>query len=126
MSEPAAAIVPEGTTRVQGTWRDRCVGTGPFRVVDFAPDLRLQLERNPLYWREGYPKSEGVVFRFGMSPEETRSEFLAGRLSIASDLLPADVETLRRDPRHGSGYRESPGFPRTWWASTSADRSSQT
>src|SRR6185295_3665242 len=25
-----------------------------------------------------------------------------------SDLLPADVETLRRDPRHGPGYRESP------------------
>ena len=108
MSEPAAAIVPEGTTRVRGTWRDGCVGTGPFRVVDFDPDRRLQLERNPLYWREGYPKSEGLVFRFGMSPEETRSEFLAGRLSIASDLLPADVETLRRDPRHGPGYRESP------------------
>jgi ABC-type transport system substrate-binding protein/serine/threonine protein kinase len=108
MSEPAAAIVPEGTTRVRGTWRDGCVGSGPFRVVDFDPDRRLQLERNPLYWREGYPKSEGLVFRFGMSPEETRSEFLAGRLSIASDLLPADVETLRRDPRHGPGYRESP------------------
>jgi ABC-type transport system substrate-binding protein/serine/threonine protein kinase len=108
MSEPAAAIVPEGTTRVRGTWHDQCVGTGPFRVVDFDPDRRLQLERNPLYWREGYPKSEGLVFRFGMSPEEIRSEFLAGRLSIASDLLPADVETLRRDPRHGPGYRESP------------------
>jgi ABC-type transport system substrate-binding protein len=108
MSEPAAAIVPEGTTRVRGTWRDHCVGTGPFRVVDFDPDRRLQLERNPLYWREGYPKSEGLVFRFGMSPQEIRSEFLAGRLSMASDLLPADVETLRRDPRHGPGYRESP------------------
>ena len=108
MSEPAAAIIPEGTTRVRGTWRDQCVGTGPFRVVSFEPGRRLQLEKNPHYWREGYPRSDGIVFRFGMSPEEIRSEFLEGRLSIASDLLPADVETLRRDPRHGSGYREAP------------------
>ena len=108
MSEPAAAIVPEGTRRVSGTWRDQCVGTGPFRVVSFEPGRRLQLEKNPHYWREGYPRSNGIIFRFGMSPEEIRSEFLEGRLSIASDLLPADVEALRRDPRHGSGYRESP------------------
>jgi len=108
MSEPAAAIVPEGTTRIRGTWRDYCVGTGPFRVVTFEPGRRLQLEKNPHYWREGYPRSDGIVFRFGMSPEEIRSEFLEGRLSIASDLLPADVETLRRHPRHGPGYRESP------------------
>ena len=108
MSEPAAAIVPEGTRRVSGTWRDQCVGTGPFRVVSFEPGRRLQLEKNPHYWREGYPRSDGIIFRFGMSPEEIRSEFLEGRLSIASDLLPADVEALRRDPRHGSGYRESP------------------
>ncbi|HSD72180.1 MAG TPA: ABC transporter substrate-binding protein, partial [Thermoanaerobaculia bacterium] len=108
MSEPAAAIVPEGTTRVRGTWRDQCVGSGPFRVVSFDPGRRLQLERNPHYWRQGYPKSDGIVFRFGMAPEEIRTEFLEGRLSIASDLLPADVEALRRDPRHAAGYRESP------------------
>jgi ABC-type transport system substrate-binding protein len=108
MSEPAAAIVPEGTTTIRGTWRDRCVGTGPFRVANFEPGRRLQLEKNPHYWREGYPKSDGIVFRFGMTPEEIRSEFLEGRLSIASDLLPDDVETLRRDPRHASGYREFP------------------
>ena len=41
MSEPAAAIVPEGTRRVSGTWRDQCVGTGPFRVVSFEPGRRL-------------------------------------------------------------------------------------
>ena len=108
MSEPAAAIVPEGTIQISGTWRDQCVGTGPFRVAAFDPGRRLQLERNPHYWREGYPRSDGIVFRFGMSPEEIRSEFLEGRLAIASDLLPADVDAFRRDPRHGPRYRESP------------------
>jgi ABC-type oligopeptide transport system substrate-binding subunit len=48
------------------------------------------------------------VFRFGVQPEEMRSEFLAGRFSVASDLLPRDAETLRQDRRYASGYKESP------------------
>jgi ABC-type oligopeptide transport system substrate-binding subunit len=68
----------------------------------------LELQRNPDYWREGYPKSEGLVFRFGVSPEEIKSDFLAGRLSIASDLLPAEAEALQHDPRFRSGYQETP------------------
>ena len=88
--------------------REGAIGTGPFRLVSFEAGRRLELERNPHYWREGYPKSEGVVFRFGVSPQEIRDGFLAGRFSLASDLLPADAEAFRHDPRFASGYRENP------------------
>ncbi|HMA17664.1 MAG TPA: ABC transporter substrate-binding protein, partial [Thermoanaerobaculia bacterium] len=108
LSYAAAAIVPEGTTQIGGTWREGAVGTGAFRAVAFEPGRRLELERNPNYWREGYPKSEAIVFRFASAPDEIRADFLAGRLSIASDLLAADAEALRRDPRFASGYRETP------------------
>ena len=108
ISYPALAIVPEGTTSLGDHWSQGCAGTGPFRVTRFDPGSVLEMERNPGYWRDGYPRSEGLVFRFGVSPEEMKSEFLAGRLSIASDLLPADAEALRHDPRFASGYRESP------------------
>ncbi|MFY9551103.1 MAG: ABC transporter substrate-binding protein, partial [Thermoanaerobaculia bacterium] len=108
VSFAATAIVPEGTGAIGSSWKNGAVGTGPFRVVAFEPGRRLELERNPYYWREGHPRSEGVVFRFGVSPEETRDEFLAGRLSLAWDLLPADAEAFRHDPRFAGGYRESP------------------
>jgi ABC-type transport system substrate-binding protein/serine/threonine protein kinase len=108
LSFSPTAIVPEGTGVIGSSVREGAVGTGPFRLVSFEPGRRLELERNPHYWREGYPRSEGIVFRFGVSPEEIRDEFLAGRLSLASDLLPADAETFRHDPRFASGYRESP------------------
>ncbi|MGH9367149.1 MAG: ABC transporter substrate-binding protein, partial [Thermoanaerobaculia bacterium] len=75
----------------------------------------------PGYWREGYPRCEGVVFRFGVSPEEIRSEFLAGRLSIASDLLPADAEAFRHDPRFAASYRESPRLT-TYYATFNRQR----
>ncbi|MGH9368142.1 MAG: ABC transporter substrate-binding protein [Thermoanaerobaculia bacterium] len=108
ISYAATAIVPEGTGVVGSNVPEGAVGTGPFRVVSFEPGRRLELERNPHYWREGYPKSEGLDIRFGPSPEEIRTEFLAGRLSLARDLLPADAEAFRHDPRFASGYRESP------------------
>jgi ABC-type transport system substrate-binding protein len=108
LSYAPTAVVPEGTGAIGSSWREGAVGTGPFRVVNFEPGRRLELERNPHYWREGIPRSEGIVFRFGVPPQEIREEFLAGRFSIASDLLPADAEAFRHDPRFASGYRESP------------------
>ncbi len=107
---PGCGIVPEGTETVGDSWRKGAVGTGPYRVVAFEPGKRLELDRNLSYWRDGFPKNEGVVFRFGVSPEEIRTEFLAGRFSIASDLLPADAETLRQDPRFRASYLESPSL----------------
>ncbi len=107
VSYTATAIVPEGTGAI-GSGALGAVGTGPFRLVSFEPGRRLELERNPHYWREAYPRCDGVVFRFGVSPDEIRNEFLAGRLSLASDLLPADAEAFRHDPRFASGYRENP------------------
>jgi ABC-type oligopeptide transport system substrate-binding subunit len=108
VSFAATSIVPEGTRKIGTSWKEGAVGTGPFRVLRFEPGRRIELERNPHYWREGYPRSEGVEFRFGLTPEEIRDDFLAGRLSVATELLPADAESLRQDQRFAAGYRENP------------------
>jgi ABC-type transport system substrate-binding protein/serine/threonine protein kinase len=108
VSYAPTAVVPEGTGAVGATSEEGVIGSGPFRLVSFEIGRRLELERNPGYWRDGYPRADGVVFRFGVTPEEARSEFLAGRLSLAADLLPTDAEAFRHDPRFASGYRENP------------------
>lgn len=108
VSYGGSAIVPEGSERFGNSWQEGSVGTGPFRVVKFDPGHRLELERNKTYWRKGYPKSEGLVFSFGVSSVDILSGFRAGRFSLASDLIPADVEVLRREPDFASGYRETP------------------
>ena len=108
ISYHAAAVVPEGSDNVGDSWQNGSVGTGPFRVVKFEPGVRLELERNKGYWRTGFPKCEGVTFNFGVSSTEILSQFRAGRFSLASDLLPADAESLRREPVFASGYHEIP------------------
>ena len=56
ISYTATAILPEGTASIGSTAREGAVGTGPFRVVSFEPGRRLELERNPHYWRPGLPR----------------------------------------------------------------------
>jgi len=106
LSNVVASIVPEGSD--PGAGPPGCIGTGPFRVVGFEPGRRLELERNRSYWRTGYPRSEALVFTFAASPEDILSGFRGGRFSLASDLFPADVDALRREPEFASGYRETP------------------
>ena len=141
LSNVSAAIVPEGTGAIGPSLREGAVGTGPFRLVGFDTGRRLELERNPHYWREGHPKSEGIVFRFGVSPEEIRNEFLAGRFSLASDLLPADntyehgfdnnAQRRGAAPETGPGGRRrrihtpdsgTPGRPGAWAHPAGASR----
>ena len=108
LSALAASIVPEGTGHIGDSLRDGAIGTGPFRVVRFEPGTVLELERNPAYWRKGFPKCDHLVFHFGMAPVNILSEFRAGRVSLAADLYPEDVEALRRDATHAAGYMERP------------------
>lgn len=110
ISYHAAAIVPEGSDKFGGSWQEGSVGTGPFRVVKFEPGVRLELERNRTYWRSGYPRSERLIFNFSVAPADILSQFRAGRFSLASDLLPAEAEALRREPEFASGYHEVPSL----------------
>jgi ABC-type transport system substrate-binding protein len=108
LSHINVAIVPEGTTRIGLGPSEGAVGTGPYRVVRFEPGVRLELERNPMYWQRGLPRCERLVFHFGVPPQEILAGFRSGRFSLAADLFPADVEVLRRDATLAAGYRETP------------------
>ena len=108
LSHPLSAILPRGIDSLSSSWKTGCVGTGPFRVLRFSPGERLQLERNPDYWRPGFPCAERWTCKFGIPPLDHLEEFRGGRLTLASSLRPSDAETLRRDPKFAAGYREAP------------------
>ena len=108
LAQTQASIIPEGGEPAPGAAADQWAGTGPFRVVAFEPGRRLELERNRNYWRPGYPRCDRLVFHFGVAPKEILAGFREGRFSLACELLPGDVEELRRQPEFAPGYKETP------------------
>ena len=108
LTHPGMGIVPENADQFEGSWRDGCVGTGPFRVVRFTPGEGVDLEKNPHYWRPERPRAQRLQFHFGYTVERAVTEFRAGRLSLVGSLPGSQVEALRRDPQFAGGYHEAP------------------
>ncbi len=104
----AVSIIPENSVNFVGNWREGCVGTGPYRIDAFDPGRTLKVQANPGYWRPGVPKNDGLEFTFGCSPSEIMTGFRNKRFSIAWNLFPSDVETLRHDSRLFGNYHEIP------------------
>jgi ABC-type transport system substrate-binding protein len=102
ISYNATAIVPEGTGAIGTTAREGAIGTGPFRVVSFEPGRRLELERNPHYWRAGLPRSEGIVFHLGITrrrPAPSSSPSACRSRAISCLPTPRRSATTRALPR---------------------------
>lgn len=105
-----ASVIPEGCDRFEGSWRDGCIGTGPFRVLRFDAGSRIELEPNPYYWQDGMPRSEALHFLLRVPSGEMVNGLRANRFTIAWDLLPSDAEALRQEPEFASGYHATPSL----------------
>ena len=74
------------------------IGTGPYRLVSFAQNERLELARNPTYWGPPEPWDR-VTIRFIPQAASRAAALLAGEVDLIDYVPVQDVENLRRDPR---------------------------
>lgn len=78
-----------------GTINTTPIGTGPFRIAEFQPGVRLLLERHEDYWQEGLPYLDVVDIR--IIPDDTvrRTALVAGDVDWVFSVPLQDVEQLR-------------------------------
>jgi len=96
-------IVSEDVVREHGDLQQVVVGTGPFRFVEYVPQTRLVLERNPDFWgtdAEGnrLPYLDGIVFQFYPDPTARTTAIQTGSVDFIEYVPSADVDILRADP----------------------------
>lgn len=93
---PAIGIVPENSG---DDFSRNPVGTGPFRLVHFAPDDRVELERFGDYF-EGAPSIRSLVFR--VIPDETTRalELRKGSIDVALNSLSPDMVFSLKNEAH--------------------------
>ncbi len=87
---------------------ERCLGTGPYRVVALTPD-RVVLRRNARP-RHPEPLLEEVVFRRFASPSEGLRLLRRPSASAALDPSPAMLREARADPRFRLATSDSGGL----------------
>lgn len=59
--------------------RTHLVGTGPFILKEFKPDVSMTWVKNPNYWRKGRPYLDGIEFKYISDPVTARMAFEAGQ-----------------------------------------------
>src|SRR5262249_40349064 len=82
------------------------VGLGPYRIVSFAPDQRLVLERNPFFWkvdRNGHrlPFIDRVVFEILPDLNAMVLKFSSSQMDMLYVVPPESVESLKRGEENG-------------------------
>ncbi len=79
--------LPLARWRESGGWfLEHQVVNGPFRLADWQPDQQIVLERNPAYYREGYPRLDRVVFRIVPEANNRLSQLLAGTVDFVTQV----------------------------------------
>jgi peptide/nickel transport system substrate-binding protein len=68
--------------------RQHPIGTGPFKFVEFKPNERITLTRNPDYWKKGRPYLDGIVFTIVRDVSTAHLAFVAGKLDWVPTSLP--------------------------------------
>ena len=68
--------------------RQHPIGTGPFKFVEFKPNERITLTRNPNYWKKGRPYLDGIEFPIFREMSTANLAFIAGRLDWIATPIP--------------------------------------
>lgn len=96
MASPAA-IKKAGAQ--YGTPSSQAVGTGPFVFKEWRSGDRIVLEKNPNYWKQGFPKSNQLVMRFIADPAARLAQLRSGTIDLTVDLAPDQIKEVQSDAK---------------------------
>jgi peptide/nickel transport system substrate-binding protein len=75
------------------------VGTGPFKLADWARDTSVKFEKFPGYWQKGKPYVDGIEWLIIGDMVTRTMAFKKGDTDVLLILEPSDVKDLEKDGR---------------------------
>lgn len=96
-------IVPQHVVEANGDLQNTVVGTGAFRFVEYLPQTRMVLERNPNYWRTDaagnqLPYLDGIQIIFYPDPTARTTAIQTGNVDWIEYVPSPDIPILQVDP----------------------------
>jgi oligopeptide transport system substrate-binding protein len=98
LAMPFAAAVPqEEVARWGEDFARHPVGSGPFKLQEWAPGQRLLFVRNPDYFIARVPRLAGVLRLVGVTDDLAWLKYRSGQLDVAN-IPPAEFPRVVKDP----------------------------
>ncbi len=100
-SAALAYILPREAADKDGMFKTRetVIGTGPWMLERYEPNVRLSFVRHPGYFRPGLPYTDGIEVRIDTDPASKLAAWLSGQYDFAPEihmtLQRVDLETIR-------------------------------
>ena len=107
LDSPAlAAILPKEAADKDGMFKkpETVIGTGPWMLDRYEPNVRISFVRNPTYFQPGLPYVDAIEMRIDTDPASKLAAWLGGQYDFAPEihmtLQRTDLEViLKRKPK---------------------------
>lgn len=101
-SPATTAILPKEAADKDGMFKtpETVIGTGPWMLERYEPNVRISFVRNPNYFQPGLPYADGVEFRIDADPASKLAAWLSGQYDFAPEIhmtfQRSDLEVVKR------------------------------
>ena len=97
LATSSAIIFAPETIEANGDLTQVAVGTGPFRFVEYVPNTRVVLEKNPEYWEEGLPYLDGLEMTFVSEDTQRTNAIITGEVDFVEYAPLRDIDQMEAD-----------------------------
>jgi peptide/nickel transport system substrate-binding protein len=92
-------IVPQSVKdKPQDFLKKNVIGTGPFTLQDWQPDVQMKLVRNNNYWQPGLPYLDGITIRIIKDEGTIIAGLRTGDIDLSTLEDPNNFELLKSNP----------------------------
>lgn len=92
--EPTYIQSPTAIQKYGNEYTNHAVGTGPFKLVSFDPQTKIELERFDDYWGTK-PSFKSLIFKINPDDQSKVADLLAGNVDVITRPPADQIETLK-------------------------------
>jgi peptide/nickel transport system substrate-binding protein len=90
---------PKAIQEEKEQFKEKPVGTGPYKFVEWKRNDAITLDKNPNYWKKGLPKTDKLIIRSIPDNSARLSALRAGELDLIEGVNPDDLKTIEGDSK---------------------------
>ncbi|SEB84228.1 ABC transporter substrate-binding protein [Paenibacillus sp. GP183] len=103
-------VSPDAVKKYGKDFATHPVGTGPFVFKESVRGSSLTLDKNPNYWKTGFPRLDKVVYKIFPDDNVALVNLKSGAVDITTTFPTKEITNMKNDPKIGVINEAGQGF----------------